>query len=504
MENRDYQFFYENEVKVTLNMVRILRWLILAFPAIMFFSAIGLFQSKISDLLIMTGIGLIVTMGPTVAYKAGVPSRVLKYIVLAALCGLLTIMASNAAVGIYMTYALPMVFSIFYYDKKLTLRTSVFSYLFLVLSLFLRSKGVKQAEFDTNFTWFVSRSAGFLIENIVMALVCVKIAEGARKVLESLNNTQKIAILVEECNQASAQLHEETANFKANIAEFRSTNEQITNAAEKTLSDCDGNEQLAVELNKETKIALSNAQHIREQSNHMVEIAGDTYQKLGEYITYMTDTAASMEKMRETAADTESSIKQLNTAMDEVAEFAHTIGSITSQTNLLALNASIEAARAGEHGRGFAVVAEEVRILAENSKTASESIKDIIENIGELLHKVQLANNKNIVSIEDGLLQITGAKNEAEQIGRMQTDSKEMAMQVLSACEETENFAYKLGATSNRLQELVASLREQTGQVVEQGRSQKLVSDKAESAFLRVEDVADRLLGQGVRPLSQQ
>lgn len=67
MENRDYQFFHENEVKVTLNMVRILRWLILAFPAIMFFSAIGLFQSKISDLLIMTGVGLIVTMGPTVA-----------------------------------------------------------------------------------------------------------------------------------------------------------------------------------------------------------------------------------------------------------------------------------------------------------------------------------------------------------------------------------------------------------------------------------------------------
>ena len=37
IENRDYQFFHENEVKVTLNMVRILRWLILAFPAIMFF-----------------------------------------------------------------------------------------------------------------------------------------------------------------------------------------------------------------------------------------------------------------------------------------------------------------------------------------------------------------------------------------------------------------------------------------------------------------------------------
>ena len=38
------------------------------------------------------------------------------------------------------------------------------------------------------------------------------------------------------------------------------------------------------------------------------------------------------------------------------------------------------------------------------------------------------------------------------------------------------------------------NLRKQTGSVVEQGRSQKIVSDKAESAFLRVEDVADRLV----------
>ena len=43
----------------------------------------------------------------------------------------------------------------------------------------------------------------------------------------------------------------------------------------------------------------------------------------------MTDTAASMEKMRETATDTESSIDRLQNAMDEVSEFAQTIESIT-------------------------------------------------------------------------------------------------------------------------------------------------------------------------------
>lgn len=494
ISSKDYEFFHENEVNVTNNMVRILRWLILVFPSIMFFSLIGLFQSKISDLLVMTMVGLIATMGPTVVNKIGVSVSVLKYIVVIALCGLLTIMASNAAVGIYMTYSLPMVFSIFYYDKKFTLKTSIISYVFLVLSLFLRSQGLNQVEFDSNFTWFVSRSAGFLIENVVMAMVCIKIAEGARKILESLNDTQKVAVLVEECNKASEELSVETEGFKDNIKQFRQTNEQITIAADKSLLDCDGNEELAEELTKETRMALSNAEHIRQQSMQMVDIAGDTYKKIGEYIAYMTETAESMENMRVTAADTEDSIEKLKAAIGEVSEFAQIIGNITSQTNLLALNASIEAARAGEHGKGFAVVAEQVRVLAEDSKKASESIKDIINNISKLLEKVQSANKKNVSSVKDGLCQISGAKDEAEQIGVMQTDSKEMAMQLLQASEETENFAHKLEDTSKNLKELVVSLREQTSQVVEQGKSQKVVTDKAEKAFMLVQDVADRLV----------
>ena len=75
---------------------------------------------------------------------------------------------------------------------------------------------------------------------------------------------------------------------------------------------------------------------------------------------------------------------ELDEAMGRIRSMTTLIHEIADQTNLLALNAAIEAARAGEMGRGFAVVADEVRKLAERTTNTTDSIGDIVAEIGQI------------------------------------------------------------------------------------------------------------------------
>jgi methyl-accepting chemotaxis protein len=127
-----------------------------------------------------------------------------------------------------------------------------------------------------------------------------------------------------------------------------------------------------------------------------------------------------MDKIHHTVNNSAEVISKLGERSLEITQIVEVITNITDQTNLLALNAAIEAARAGEYGRGFAVVAEEVKNLAEDSKSAADKIATIIGDI-------QINTKSAVETMTKGTKEVSEGLEIVNKAGKALADVSEMS-----------------------------------------------------------------------------
>jgi methyl-accepting chemotaxis protein len=101
------------------------------------------------------------------------------------------------------------------------------------------------------------------------------------------------------------------------------------------------------------------------------------------------------------------SVGTLASSFEVIGGFLRSINKISQQTNLLSLNARIEAARAGQHGAGFAVIAQEVKVLAGEARTLSDSIEVRLRDLVAATRGVQANFNAIVDSVNGATVTLT-------------------------------------------------------------------------------------------------
>lgn len=236
----------------------------------------------------------------------------------------------------------------------------------------------------------------------------------------------------------------------------------------------------------------SNGELTEKSTNEMLNIVKDVNVKTRQIIEGTKSSASMIKTEAEKIASLEANMKRIE-------GIVQIITGISEQTNLLALNASIEAARAGEAGRGFAVVAEEVRKLAEESNSSTESIASII---GSVVNQTKEIASSLAKSVDTAQLNIEFADESSKSIKElnevMNASMKQLSIMFQKIDEQKHNsdqVSHLVEAIFNENQSITANIQEVSSLSDQQMNA---LSDMTES-INSIKNVSDELFNMSIK-----
>lgn len=408
-----------------------------------------------------------VSVGNIIFFMVKKDSELLRHTIVISYAAVYSVIMMGAKSDLVFIMAVPLVGIIMlYYDLKFMRNTACGVFLINAVYMGYRiQQGSLPSGIAINLSDVLLQIAGmgvFLIAMYEVTKISNKVnADRIRQVDEEKNQSES---LLSDVLEIAAVVKENSAAAGERIISLRAATEHTASALEDI---SDGNASNAKSIEEQTLMTGNIQQMIantKELSDRMTEVAAESFHAIKEGQQSMGDLLNQSQLI-------EDSNQQVKKLMHTLAENAREVGSITeeivnisSQTNMLALNASIESARAGEAGRGFAVVAEQIRVLAEQTRTLTESIRLIVTQLQsntdetmESVTRVLQASNQEKESIAIAGNQFTDINNKITDLGKSVQTISDQIDEIWSANNRIVESISQISAVS---QEVAASTLE--------------------------------------------
>lgn len=237
------------------------------------------------------------------------------------------------------------------------------------------------------------------------------------------------------------------------------TKDMIMSIREGAFNVADASNQTSVAAQQLSQNASKQASALEEVSSSMQQMVSNIESNADNARQTSSITNEATEGISIVGKTSEQSLESVN----KISEKINIINDISFQTNILALNAAVEAARAGEYGKGFAVVASEVRKLAENSKVAANEIvevsqtsKSVTEEVNSIIENL-VPNIKEITTLINEISEASLEQNSgANEINSAVQSLNNSTQQNASASEELASSSERLAEQANQLKEIVS------------------------------------------------
>lgn len=255
---------------------------------------------------------------------------------------------------------------------------------------------------------------------------------------EQAGSDDPLVVLGRQLNSTVASLQGMIRQVSDALNKLSSATAEILAASTQQVTGASEQYAATTQASSTTEEVRSIAAQTAERARAVAELAEQTAQTSQAGQQAVADTIKGIQEVKGKVEAMAGDMLALSERAQAIREIVAVVREIAAQSNLLALNAAVEASRAGEAGKGFVVVAGEMRSLAEQSRAATQQVREILGEIEQGINTAVIATEVGMKMTDAAMKQAGEAGLVIQKLAARVAESSQAAMQIAAAASQQQ------------------------------------------------------------------